>query len=94
MIQSARHDGQTVDRELARKAEKARSGRNRPGLEALLRGVELLEAEHPELVQRRETGTEDREGERTRREDRERRGDRERGPGEAGGGFDVLFYFL
>ena len=35
---------------LARKAEKARSGRNRPGLEALLRGVELLEPEHRELA--------------------------------------------
>jgi hypothetical protein len=41
---------------LARKAEKARSGRNRPGLEALLRGVELLDAEHRGLVSRTHAG--------------------------------------
>ena len=34
---------------LARKTEKARSGRNRPGLESLLKGVEILQAAHREL---------------------------------------------
>ena len=35
--------------QLARRAEKARSGRNRPGLEALLKGAEILDTDHREL---------------------------------------------
>lgn len=45
--------------QLARKAEKARSGRNRPGLEALLKGVQVLEAQHRELPHSRGDEDED-----------------------------------
>lgn len=41
---------------LVRKAEHARSGRNSPGLEALLRRVRLVEADHRELVRRGANG--------------------------------------
>ena len=39
---------------LVRKAEHARSGRNSPGLEALLRRVRLVEADHRELARARD----------------------------------------
>ena len=37
---------------LVRKAEHARSGRNSPGLEVLLRRVQLMDADHRELARR------------------------------------------
>ena len=52
---------------LVRKAEHARSGRNSPGLEVLLRRVQLVDADHRELVRRggvAGTGVEEEGGER------------------------------
>ena len=37
---------------LVRKAEHARSGRNSPGLEVLLRRVQLMDADHRKLARR------------------------------------------
>ena len=52
---------------LVRKAEHARSGRNSPGLEVLLRRVQLIDADHRELARRggvAGTGVEEEGGER------------------------------